>query len=121
MKNLLTLSLLCTTLVPASLHAEQPTYTQINEELGECRVSADITSERNFIYKIEAFDEYGSITALIAVDAFRQSLQVGDAIITMNDNDWYVESIEPSEDPAYLRVVLSIRLLETCSEQEEQE
>jgi len=112
MKNLLTLSLLCATVAATSMRAEQPIYTEIANPVRVACVDG------SFIYKVESTDASGHIHALIASDAPNNSLQVGDLIVTMGSENYYIDSIEQSEDPAYLRVVLSVVLLETCSEQE---
>jgi hypothetical protein len=118
MKNVLALSLLCTTLVSASLRAEQSCSSECNTAAVANDPFLRISKDGKLIHKTEFVDVDGYIHALIAVDTFDCPLQVGDIFGTIGGATYRILSIEQSEDPAYLRVVLSISLLETCSEQE---
>jgi hypothetical protein len=135
MKNVLALSLLCTTLVSASLHAEKPL---INEEfenrlmtvVRESALLCDTASMANAeeliqrlgeFYTIESVGADGRIHILIAADAFNYDPQVGNVIGIIGGATYQIASIEPSENPAYLRLILLVVAPNTCSEQEEQE
>src|SRR5262245_10741134 len=112
MKNILTLSLLAT-LVCVSANAAEPEQSiapQTNIEV------------INDIYHVESIDADGRIHALIAIAAFNPALEVG-SMLSIIDNEIAhyaeVESIEPSENPAYIRVVLSpVVFVQEFTEQE---
>ena len=71
MKNVLALSLLCTTLVSASLHAEQPCVAECSTaEAANDPFPLCISDDGKLLHKTESVDADGHIHALIAVDAF---------------------------------------------------
>jgi hypothetical protein len=115
MKNVLALSLLCTALVSASLRAEQPCVSECSTAAVANDPFLCISEDGKLMHKTESVDADGHIHVLIAVDAFDCTLEVGDIFGTIGGATYRILSIEPSEDPAYLRVVLLVASVETTT------
>lgn len=124
MKNIFKISALLATVACTSVAtAKQPTQEQLNNEeqsivAGGCVQNADTNEDvvddvmrtiGGLPFRVESVDEAaGHMTALVAEDALREDLAIGYVIGSIGGETYRVESIESSEVPGYIRVVLSL-------------